>query len=42
MVKGAALLREAALAAVRQWEFKPLTTPKTVTIELTFTLRSNR
>ena len=33
---------EAALEAVRQWEFAPIAEPATVTIELSFTTRSNR
>jgi TonB family protein len=42
VVHGDARLHESALAAIRQWEFKPLPEAKTVTIELTFSLRSKR
>jgi TonB family protein len=42
IVTGDPMLHESSLQAVRRWEFKPIPTPKTVTIELTFSLRSNR
>lgn len=42
VLNGHPMLNESALDAVRQWEFKPIAEPKTVNIELTFSLRSKR
>jgi TonB family protein len=36
------MLDEAALTAVRKWEFKPLPQPVAVNIEMTFTTRGKR
>jgi TonB family protein len=42
VLTGHPMLHEPALNAVRQWEFRPIAEPKTVNIELTFSLRSNK
>ena len=42
VLNGHPMLNESALDAVRQWEFKPIAEAKTVTIEMTFSLRSKR
>ena len=39
ILRGLPMLNEQALAAVRQWQFKPLPQPVVTTIELTFRLR---
>jgi TonB family protein len=42
VIRSLPMLDEAALEAVRQWEFSRLSEPATVTIELSFTTRRNR
>jgi protein TonB len=42
VIRSLPMLDEAALEAVRQWEFSRLSEPVKVTIELTFALRSKR
>ena len=42
VIRSLPMLDEAALAAVRQWEFSRLAEPKKVTIELSFSTRSKR